>query len=171
MVYHTHKNKTYLLNLTFDVLVWFNIYHIVALRLVVLMACPFILFSWWFGDIEVVQQCIGPCKRWFVWLVFTSFSLCGLVIQWWFNSLFIWEECVYGTIVCPSSYGPTLSNYFQELRLIKLGILFSKILFIWINWIYATITFTLWKNAIIKTELGYMPLQLLHTSIYAIVVI
>jgi hypothetical protein len=40
-----------------------------------------------------------------------------------------------------------------------------------VNWIYATTTFTLWKNAIIKTKLGNMPLQFLHTSIYAIVVI
>jgi hypothetical protein len=41
----------------------------------------------------------------------------------------------------------------------------------WVNWIYAIATFTLWKNAITKTRLEDMPLQLLHTSIYAITVI
>jgi hypothetical protein len=37
-----------------------------------------------------------------------------------------------------------------------------------VNWIYATITFTLWKNAITKIKLGNMPLKLSYTSIHAI---
>jgi hypothetical protein len=44
-------------------------------------------------------------------------------------------------------------------------------IFVWVNWIYAIATFTLWKNTITKTRLGDMPLQFLHTSVYAIVVI
>jgi hypothetical protein len=40
-----------------------------------------------------------------------------------------------------------------------------------VNWIYATTTFTLWRNAIIKTQVGNMPLQLLYTSTYAILVV
>jgi hypothetical protein len=40
-----------------------------------------------------------------------------------------------------------------------------------VNWIHAITTFTLWKNAITKTQLGKMPLQLLHTSKNAILVI
>jgi hypothetical protein len=39
-----------------------------------------------------------------------------------------------------------------------------------VNWIYAIVTFTTWRNAIIKTKLGDMPLQLFYTSIYAIMV-
>jgi hypothetical protein len=38
----------------------------------------------------------------------------------------------------------------------------------WVNWIYAIVTFVIWKNAITKTQVGNMPLQLFHTSIYAI---
>jgi hypothetical protein len=44
-------------------------------------------------------------------------------------------------------------------------------LILWVNWIYAIVTFTSWKNAITKTKLRDMPLQLLYTSICAIVII
>jgi hypothetical protein len=40
-----------------------------------------------------------------------------------------------------------------------------------VNWIYAIVIFTTWRNAITKTRLGDMPLQLFHTSIYVIIVI
>jgi hypothetical protein len=39
-----------------------------------------------------------------------------------------------------------------------------------VNWIYAIATFTTWRNAITKTRLRDMPLQLFYTSIYAIIV-
>jgi hypothetical protein len=39
-----------------------------------------------------------------------------------------------------------------------------------VNWIYVTTTFTLWKNAITKIQVEKMSLQLFHTFKYAIVV-
>jgi hypothetical protein len=37
-----------------------------------------------------------------------------------------------------------------------------------VTWIYAIATFVSWKYAITKTQVGNMPLQLSHISIYAI---
>jgi hypothetical protein len=37
-----------------------------------------------------------------------------------------------------------------------------------VNWIYATTTFIVWRNAIIKRQVGNMPLQLSYTSSDAI---
>jgi hypothetical protein len=47
----------------------------------------------------------------------------------------------------------------------------SFVICLMVNWIYAIAIFTHWKNAITKTELGEMPLQLLNISTHTIVFI